>query len=61
VDALAQAIPDAVGRLNHERQIKSSPIRRRAATKIVGRVRSVMWLQPWVRGRRDNRGVRDDA
>jgi len=30
-DALARAIPDAVGRLNHERQLKSSPIRRRAA------------------------------
>jgi transposase len=30
-DALAHAIPDAVARLNHERQLKSSPIRRRAA------------------------------
>lgn len=30
-DALARAIPDAVARLNHERQLKSSPIRRRAA------------------------------
>src|SRR5947209_8050987 len=30
-DALARAIPDAVARLNHERQPKSSPIRRRAA------------------------------
>src|SRR5215218_3204879 len=30
-DALAHAIPDAVSRLNHERQLKSSPIRRRAA------------------------------
>jgi len=30
-DALDQAIPDAVARLNHERQLKSSPIRRRAA------------------------------
>src|SRR3954451_4752721 len=30
-DALARAIPDAVGRLNHERQLKSSPIRKRAA------------------------------
>ena len=29
-DALARAIPDAVARLNHERQLKSSPIRRRA-------------------------------
>src|SRR3954469_8969865 len=31
VDALERAIPDAVARLNHERQLKSSPIRRRAA------------------------------
>jgi transposase len=30
-DALAHAIPDAVARLNHERQLKSSPIPRRAA------------------------------
>jgi transposase len=30
-DALAHAISDAVVRLNHERQLKSSPIRRRAA------------------------------
>jgi transposase len=30
-DALARAIPDAVARLNHERQPNSSPIRRRAA------------------------------
>jgi transposase len=30
-DALARAIPDAVARLNHERQLKSSPIHRRAA------------------------------
>jgi transposase len=30
-DALARAIPDAVARLNHERQPHSSPIRRRAA------------------------------
>jgi transposase len=30
-DALAQAIPDAVARLNHERQLKSSPIPIRAA------------------------------
>ncbi len=30
-DALARAIPDAVARLNHERQLKSSPIRRRSA------------------------------
>src|SRR5690349_10290782 len=30
-DALARAIPDAVARLNHERQLQSSPIRRRAA------------------------------
>jgi len=30
-DALARAIPDAVARLNHERQLKSSPIRRQAA------------------------------
>jgi transposase len=30
-DALARAIPDAVARLNHERQPKSSPIRRRSA------------------------------
>src|SRR6478672_9344787 len=30
-DALAHAIPDAVTRLNHERQPKSSPIRRQAA------------------------------
>src|SRR5215213_3200272 len=30
-DALARATPDAVARLNHERQLKSSPIRRRAA------------------------------
>src|SRR3954454_12982840 len=30
-DALARAIPDAVAHLNHERQLKSSPIRRRAA------------------------------
>ena len=30
-DALARAIPDAVARLNHERQLKSSPIPRRAA------------------------------
>jgi transposase len=29
--ALAHAIPDAVARLNHERQLKSSPIRRRDA------------------------------
>jgi transposase len=31
LDALERAIPDAVTRLNHERQLKSSPIRRRAA------------------------------
>ena len=31
VDALARAIPDAVARLNHERQLKPSPIRKRAA------------------------------
>ena len=38
-DALARAIPDAVARLNHERQSHSSPIRRRPATKMVlGRV-----------------------
>src|SRR5215210_6908270 len=30
-DALTHAIPDAVSRLNHERQLKSSPIRRRDA------------------------------
>jgi transposase len=30
-DALARAIPDAVARLNYERQLKSSPIRRRSA------------------------------
>ena len=30
-DALDRAIPDAVARLNHERQLKSSPIRRRTA------------------------------
>src|SRR3954452_7621334 len=30
-DALTRAIPDAVARLNHERQLKSSPIRRRAS------------------------------
>jgi transposase len=30
-DTLAHAILDAVARLNHERQLKSSPIRRRAA------------------------------
>jgi len=30
-DALAHAIPDAVARLNYERQLKSSPIRRRSA------------------------------
>jgi transposase len=30
-DALARAIPDAVARLNHERQPHSSPIRRRSA------------------------------
>jgi transposase len=30
-DALAHAIPDAVARLNHERQLKSSPLRRRDA------------------------------
>ena len=30
-DALARAIPDAVARLNHERQPNPSPIRRRAA------------------------------
>jgi transposase len=30
-DALAHAIPDAVARLNHERQPHSSPIRRRSA------------------------------
>ena len=30
-DALDQAIPDAVALSNHERQLKSSPIRRRAA------------------------------
>ena len=30
-DALERAIPEAVARLNHERQLKSSPIRRRAA------------------------------
>jgi transposase len=30
-DALARAIPNAVARLNHERQLKSSPIRRRSA------------------------------
>src|SRR5215211_4352199 len=30
-DALARAIPDAVARLNHERQSHSSPIRKRAA------------------------------
>jgi transposase len=30
-DALARAIPDAVARLNHERQLHSSPIRRRSA------------------------------
>jgi len=34
-DALARAIPDAVARLNHERQPKSSPILRRSATKMV--------------------------
>jgi transposase len=38
-DALAHAIPDAVAPLNYERQLKSSPIRRRSATKMVlGRV-----------------------
>jgi transposase len=31
VDALARAIPDAVARLNHERQLKSSPIPKRDA------------------------------
>ena len=31
VDALERAIPDAVARLNHERQPHSSPIRRRSA------------------------------
>jgi transposase len=30
-DALGHVIPDAVARLNHERQLKSSPIRRRDA------------------------------
>src|SRR3569833_3312702 len=30
-DALARAIPDAVARLNHERQSHPSPIRRRSA------------------------------
>jgi transposase len=30
-DALARAIPDAVARLNHERQLKSSPIPKRDA------------------------------
>src|SRR3954453_8662440 len=30
-EALARAIPDAVARLNHERKLKSSPLRRRAA------------------------------
>src|SRR5687767_2301036 len=30
-DALARAIPDAVARLNHERQPHSSPLRRRSA------------------------------
>jgi transposase len=30
-DALARAIPDAAARLNHERQLQSSPIRGRAA------------------------------
>jgi transposase len=30
-DALDRTIPDAVARLNHERQLKSSPIRRKAA------------------------------
>ena len=30
-DALGHVIPDAVARLNHQRQLKSSPIRRRAA------------------------------
>src|SRR5947209_1644996 len=30
-DALERTIPNAVARLNHERQLKSSPIRRRAA------------------------------
>jgi len=30
-NALAHAIPDAVARLNHERQLKSSPLRRQAA------------------------------
>ena len=34
-DALARAIPDAVARLNHERQPHSAPIRRRSATKMV--------------------------
>jgi transposase len=34
-DALARAIPDAVARLNHERQPHISPIRRRSATKMV--------------------------
>src|SRR4051794_4142115 len=60
-DALARAIPDAVARLNHERQPKSSPILIRSATKMVCRARSVMRLRPWVRGRRDSRGVRGGA
>ena len=30
-DALDRTIPDAVARLNHERQLKSSPIRKQAA------------------------------
>src|SRR5689334_23831464 len=40
-DALARAIPDAVARLNHERQLKSSPIPTQAATKMVRRARLV--------------------
>src|SRR4051812_42889157 len=45
-DTLARAIPDAVARLNHERQPKSSPILIRSATKMVCRARSVMRLRP---------------
>src|SRR3954470_19229528 len=47
-DALDRAIPDAVARLNHERQPYSSPIPLRSATKMVRRARTIMRLRPWV-------------
>jgi transposase len=49
-DTLARAIPDAVARLNHERQPHPSPIPIRSATKMVCGARSIMRLRPWVRG-----------